>query len=91
MRSKGSDRTRAAVQILDRVLGKATQRLEGKLELQRADLIAEARAQLTREYDAQVPAARAKVDALIERRARRIALGEGERGSLADDLLRAVE
>lgn len=50
MRAKGPDRTRAAVHILDRVLGKSTQRLEGKLELRRADLIAEAKEQLTREY-----------------------------------------
>jgi predicted nucleotidyltransferase len=78
MRAKGPDRTRAAVHILDRVLGKSTQRLEGKLELRRADLLAEAREQLRREYADQVPAARAKLDRLIESRARRLADANGD-------------
>jgi hypothetical protein len=87
MRAKGPDRTRAAVHILDRVLGKSTQRLEGKLELRRADLIAEAKEQLTCEYNAQMPAARAKLDRLTENRARRIANGDGEGAGSIDDLL----
>jgi hypothetical protein len=69
MRAKGPDRTRAAVHILDRVLGKSTQRLEGKLELRRADLLAEAKEQLRREYADQAPLARAKLDDLLKRRA----------------------
>jgi hypothetical protein len=78
MRAKGPDRTRAAVHILDRVLGKSTQRLEGKLEVRRADLLAEAKEQLRREYASQAPANRAQLDALIERRAQAIANGDGD-------------
>jgi hypothetical protein len=53
-------------------------RLEGKLEIRRAELLAEAKEQLRREYADQVPADRAKLDRLIENRARRVANGEGE-------------
>jgi hypothetical protein len=78
VRSKGPDRTRAAVHILDRVLGKSTQRLEGKLELRRADLVAEAKRQVMEEYAREAPAHRAKLDALLERRAQAIADANGD-------------
>jgi hypothetical protein len=77
MRAKGPDRTRAAVHILDRVLGKSTQRLEGKLELRRADLLDEAKEQPPRVRQPR-PANRAQLDALIERRAQAIANGDGD-------------
>jgi hypothetical protein len=70
LRTKGADRTRAAVHILDRVLGKATQHIEGRLELRRAELIEQAKRELQAEYQAQVPFARAKLNDLPERRAR---------------------
>jgi hypothetical protein len=70
MRSKGAGRTRAAVQILDRVLGKATQHVEGRLELRRAELVEQAKRELRNEYDSRVPIARAKLEELLERRRR---------------------
>jgi hypothetical protein len=79
VRSKGSDRTRAAVQILDRVLGKATHHVEGRLELRRADLVAQAKQELQAEVDAQARSAREKLAELIERRAQAIANWDGER------------
>jgi hypothetical protein len=76
VRSKGSGRTRAAVQILDRVLGKATHHVEGRLELRRADLVAQARQELQAQVNAQAPKARAKLAELFERRAGAIANGD---------------
>ena len=70
MRSKGAGRTRAAVHILDRVLGKATQHVEGRLELRRAELVEQAKRELRNEYESKVPIARAKLEELLERRRR---------------------
>jgi hypothetical protein len=80
VRAKGQDRTRAAVHILDRVLGKATQHLEGTLELRRADMVAQAKRELMEEHALAAPAHRAKLEQLLENRARRIAdeNGSGE-------------
>lgn len=69
LRAKGADRTRAAVHILDRVLGKATQHIEGRLELRRAELIEEAKRELHADYQRQVPNARAKLEEILRRRA----------------------
>jgi hypothetical protein len=79
MRAKGPDRTRAAIHILDRVLGKSTQRLEGKVELRRAEMIAQAKAELGDELAADAPRVRAKLAELIERRAHSIANEDGRR------------
>jgi hypothetical protein len=70
LRSKGTDRTRAAVHILDRVLGKATQHIEGRLELRRAELVEQAKRELREEWSREAPLARAKLNELLERRAR---------------------
>jgi hypothetical protein len=82
LRSKGADRTRAAVHILDRVLGKATQQVEGRLELRRAELVEQAKRELSEEHAMQIkaeaPAARAKLDRLLENRARQIAEENGD-------------
>jgi hypothetical protein len=77
VRARGSDRTRAAVQILDRVLGKAAQHVEGRLELRRADLVAQAKQELQAEAHAEAPRARAKLAELIELRAQALANGDG--------------
>jgi hypothetical protein len=83
MRAKGPDRTRAAVHILDRVLGKSTQRLEGKLELRRADLLDEAKEQPPRVRQPSAskprPARRANRAPCAGDRER----GRGQRGRLA--------
>jgi hypothetical protein len=59
------------------VLGKATQHVEGQLELKRADLVAQAKKELVEEQREQIraeaPLARAKLDRLLENRARQIA------------------
>jgi hypothetical protein len=70
MRSKGADRTRAAVHILDRVLGKTTQHIEGRFELRRAELVEQAKRELREQWERDAPRARAKLDGLLERRAR---------------------
>jgi hypothetical protein len=64
---------RAAVVILDRTLGRPGQRLEhaGSIEFRRADLVAQAKQEIVAEYAAQLPAVRAKLDHLLERRVRR--------------------
>jgi len=70
---------RAASSILDRVLGKAGQHLQGQsgpVEKSRAVMIA--KEQLTKEYDARAPAVRVKLMALLERRAEEIAAGKGD-------------
>ena len=61
---------KAAVVILDRTLGRPGQRLEhaGTLELRRADLVAQAKEELHREYNTQAASARAKLHQLLERR-----------------------
>jgi hypothetical protein len=61
---------KAAVLILDRTLGRAGQRLEhgGSIELRRADLVAQAKEELRREYSEQAVSARAKLQQLLERR-----------------------
>jgi hypothetical protein len=69
VRTKGPDRTRSAVQILDRVLGKSTQHVEGRLELRRVELVEQAKRELREEWNRELPAARAKLNELIERRA----------------------
>jgi hypothetical protein len=70
MRSKGADRTRAAVHILDRVLGKSTQQIEGRLELRRAELVEQAKRELREQWERETTRARAMLAELTERRAR---------------------
>jgi hypothetical protein len=82
LRAKGADRTRAAVHILDRVLGKATQHVEGRLEVRRAELVEQAKRELQREWAAGVPLQRAKLEQLLERRAQARAREIAENGDL---------
>jgi hypothetical protein len=88
VRAKGADRTRAAVHILDRVLGKATQHVEGRLELRRAELVEQAKKELYEEQQVQARAAapevRAKLAELLERRAQARAREIAENGDLED-------
>jgi hypothetical protein len=65
------DRIRAALAILDRVLGRPRQALihSGEIAVHRADLIAEAKRELQREYGEQIPIVRARLADLLERRA----------------------
>jgi hypothetical protein len=74
---------RAITVYLDRALGKAALPAQGgRHEIARAEAVAIAKAELTKERDTLIPSARAKVAQLIERRARELADGAEDTGRL---------
>jgi hypothetical protein len=74
---------RAVSVYLDRALGKAALPANsGRHEIARAEAVAIAKAELTKERDTLIPGARAKVAQLIERRARELADGAEDTGRL---------
>jgi hypothetical protein len=70
---------RAAREILDRGLGKATQpqQVGASVEVSRAEAVAIAKEQLSIEMDQKAAGSREKLAQLLERRAREIAAGDG--------------
>ena len=75
---------RAITVYLDRALGKAALPIQhgGRLEIARAEAVAIAKEELAKERDTAIPAARAKIAQLIERRARELAAGDEATGRL---------